>query len=245
MSGWLRVVGLGAGNKEWLTPQAHAVLHTATDIFGYTPYVNAVPESVSATRHASDNGEELERATAAIKMAVSGARVAVVSGGDSGVFGMAAAVFEALEKGDAAWCELDIEIIPGISAMLVAAARIGAPLGHDFCAISLSDYLKPWEIIAKRLRVACEGDFVLAIYNPASKTRRQQLENALDILRTHRTPNTIVILAKSIGRTEENIIVTELAKLNPDDVDMRTLIIIGSSHTRRIGRFVYTPRFYE
>ncbi len=245
MSGWLRIVGLGPGPAEWLTPEGTDILHAATDIYGYTPYINAVTKTVTATRHASDNGEELQRAAEALRQAAGGARVAVVSGGDAGIFGMAAAVFEALEKGDVSWQEIDIAVVPGMTAFIAAAARIGAPFGHDFCVISLSDYLKPWPIIEKRLLAASEGDFVLAIYNPASKTRREQLKSALKILQKNRAPDTIAILAKSIGRAEENIITTTLAALNPDDVDMRTLVIIGSSHTRRIGRFVYTPRSYE
>ena len=247
---WLRVIGLGPGSAQWLTPEASVILHDATDIVGYTPYVNAVPSSVSATRHATGNGVEVERASDALRMAAAGKRVAVVSGGDSGVFGMAAAVFEALEQGDPVWRNLDISVIPGMTAFLAASARIGAQLGHDICVISLSDYKKPWPIIEKRLIAACEGDFALAIYNPASNTRRDQLDAALIILRKHRTPQTIAMLAKSIGREKEEIIITTLAQLNPDDVDMRTLILIGSSLTRIIERngqapFAYTPRFYS
>ena len=250
MRGWLRIVGIGPGPEKWLSPEASAVLHEATDIIGYIPYVEAVPKTVIATRHASDNRVEIERAQEALRLAEKGARVAVVSGGDAGIFGMAAAVFEAIDQGDVAWRELDIEVIPGITAFLAAAAKIGAPLGHDFCVMSLSDYLKPWAIIERRLRAASEGDFALALYNPASKTRREQLSNALTILRECRAPDTIAILAKSIGREAEEVIVTTLAALNPEDVDMRTLIIIGSTMTKRIGRegkapFVYTPRFYK
>ena len=249
MSGWLRVIGLGPGNDKWLSPEASAALHEATDIVGYTPYVNAVPASVTAKRHPSGNGVEVERATDALRMAASGAKVAVVSGGDAGVFGMASAVFEALEIGDIAWRELDISVIAGITALLTASARIGAPLGHDFCVISLSDYLKPWPIIEMRLICACKGDFAIAIYNPASKTRRDQLATALSILRTHRKPDTTAIIATSIGREGERVTVTTLEALNPDDVDMRSLLIIGSSATRTIDRkgqlpFVYTPIFY-
>lgn len=248
--GWLRVVSLGPAGPEWLTPEASDVLHAATDIVGYTPYVEAVPATVRAVRHASGNGVELDRAREALQMAASGARVAVVSGGDAGVFGMAAAVMEAVEHGDAAWRNLDITVVPGMSALLAAAARIGAPLGHDFCVMSLSDYLKPWEIIERRLQAASAGDFVLALYNPASKTRREQLDRALECLRQHRAAETCVMIAKSIGRAAEEIIVTRLDNVDVAQVDMRTLLIVGSSRTCCIPRegkppLVYTPRFYE
>ena len=250
MTGWVRVVGLGAGKNEWLTPEANRVLHEATDIVGYFPYVNAVAATVTAKRHASDNGVEVDRAAQALQMAAEGGRVAVVSGGDAGVFGMASALFEAVEKGEATWRDLDIEVIAGISAMLAASARIGAPLGHDFCVMSLSDYLKPWPVIENRLRKASEGDFVLAIYNPASKTRKEQLESALELLTSIRGKDTIVMLAHSIGRADEQVVITTLGECNPADVTMKTLLIIGSSMTRRIERegkdaFVYTPRYYK
>lgn len=250
MTGWLKIVGLGAGNEKWLTPQASEILHSATDIVGYETYVNSVPASVGAKRHASDNGVEVERAQYALELAASGAKVAVVSGGDAGIFGMAAAVFEAVENGKEQWKNLDIEVIPAVSAMLAAAARIGAPLGHDFCVISLSTYLKPWEIIEQRLRAASEGDFVLAIYNPASKTRRADLQKALDLLRDVRGGKTIAIIATNIGRDQEEITITNLAEINHELVTMQSLLIIGSSHTRLIERegkppFIFTPRFYK
>lgn len=249
MSGWLRVVGLGPGPAEWLTPEASAALHAATDIVGYTPYVRAVADSALAARHPSGNGAEIERAREALRMAAAGARVAVVSGGDAGVFGMAAAVFEALEQGEEAWRALDIQVLPGVSAVLAAAARLGAPLGHDFCVVSLSDYLKPWAVIERRLRAACEGDFVLAIYNPASGARKEQLRAALACLRALRGGETVAMLAANIGRAGERVAVTTLAALDPEQVDMRTLLMIGSSRTRCVERpeqapFVYTPRFY-
>lgn len=245
MTGWLRIVGLGAGNKKWLTPEANEILYSATDIVGYETYVNVVPTSVAAKRHASDNGVEVERAEFALTLAEKGAKVAVVSGGDAGVFGMAAAVFEAIENGKKSWRELDIEVVPAVTALLAAAARVGAPLGHDFCAISLSTYLKPWAIIEKRLRCASEGDFVLAIYNPASKQRRDDLQNALEILRNLRGGDTIAIIAINVGRAQENIIITNLAEINPELVTMQSLLLIGSSHTKKIGKFVYTPRYYS
>jgi precorrin-3B C17-methyltransferase len=250
MTGWLKIVGLGAGSAGWLTPEVNEILHQATDIIGYTPYVASVPETVTAKRHASDNGVEVERAEFALELAENGAKVAVVSGGDAGIFGMAAALFEAVEKGKESWKKLDIEVFPAVSAMLAAAARVGAPLGHDFCVISLSTYLKPWEIIEKRLRMASDGDFVLAIYNPTSRHRSGQLQNALELLRNLRGGKTIAIIAENIGRAQEKITVTTLAELNPDLVTMQSLLIIGSSHTRLIERggrqpFVFTPRFYK
>jgi len=244
MSGWLRVVGLGPGPDKWLTPEAHDVLHAATDIVGYIPYVERVPATARAKRHASDNRVELERAQQALQAAACGARVAVVSGGDAGVFGMAAALFEAMEKGDAAWRVLDVAVVPGMTALLAAAARVGAPLGHDFCVISLSDQRKPWSVIQLRLKAACEGDFVLAVYNPASSTRREQLEAALAQLRVARGADTVAVAATSVGCKDERVMVTTLGALDAAQVNMRTLLIIGSTKTRAVGRFVYTPRTY-
>jgi precorrin-3B C17-methyltransferase len=250
MSGWVRIVGLGPGGAEWLTPEASVVLHEATDIVGYTPYVLGVPASVTAKRHASDNGVEVERAAHALAMARGGAKVAVVSGGDAGVFGMAAAVFEAWEHGETQWRQLDIRVVPGMTALLAAAARIGAPLGHDFCVISLSDYLKPWAIIERRLRAACEGDFVMGLYNPASRTRRSQIEAALAYMLRYKPGDTVAVVAASVGRSDERITVSTLAELDASVVDMRSLVVIGSSHTRRVEReglppVVYTPRYYK
>lgn len=250
MTGWLRIVGLGAGSEKWLTPEARDILHTATDIIGYTPYVNAVPKTVSAKLHASDNGVEVARAEYALSLAAGGAKVAVVSGGDAGVFGMASAVFEAIENGEAGWRKLDIEVAPAVTALLAASARIGAPLGHDFCVISLSTYLKPWEIIEKRLRASADGDFVLAIYNPTSKHRAEDLQNALKIMRETRDGETIAIIATKIGREGEEIIITNLSEIKPEQINMLSLLIIGSRKTRLIKRegkppFIYTPRFYS
>ncbi len=249
MTGWLRIVGLGPAGEDWRTPEATATLHAATAIVGYIPYVNAVPASALGVRYPSDNKVELDRATHALQLAQAGERVAVVSGGDAGIFGMAAAVFEALEHGNPAWRELNIAVVPAMSALLAAAARVGAPLGHDFCVVSLSDYLKPWPIIAKRLEAACSADFVLVLYNPASKTRRSQIEAAIDLLRAHRTRDTVVILAQNIGRVGEQVTITTLAQVDSNSIDMRTLVLVGSTQTRCIARpnaapFVYTPRFY-
>jgi precorrin-3B C17-methyltransferase len=242
------VVGLGPGPDRWLTAEASTLLAEATDIVGYAPYVDRVaPSLVSslARRHASDNREELERARHALTLAEGGARVALVSGGDPGIFAMAAAVFEALETGPSSWRVLDIVIAPGVTAMLAAAARIGAPLGHDFCAISLSDNLKPWALIEKRLALAAQADFVIALYNPASRARPDQIGRAFALLK--RGGERVVILAKAVGRADEEILVTSLSEVHPGAVDMRTLVLVGSSTTRIVpraggGAWVYTPR---
>ncbi|MDQ0472458.1 precorrin-3B C17-methyltransferase [Labrys wisconsinensis] len=247
-AGRLMVVGLGPGPERWLTAEAQALLAEATDIVGYGPYVDRVPPS-AARRHASDNRVELDRARHALELAEAGARVAVVSGGDPGVFAMAAAVFEAVEAGPPAWRGLDILVAPGITAMLAAAARLGAPLGHDFCAISLSDNLKPWAVVEKRLVAAAAADLVIALYNPASKARPDQIGRAFEALRSA-VGERLVILAKAVGRPDETIIRTSLAAVDPREVDMRTLVIIGSAATRVIERpegeaWVYTPRRWE
>ena len=246
-SGRLWIVGLGPAGPEWLTAQAQSALEQAQDIIGYAPYVARVPERVGQTRFASDNRVEIDRATEALRRAASGRKVAIVSGGDPGVFAMAAAVFEAIEHGDENWRELEIEVTPGISAMQAAAARLGAPLGHDFCVISLSDNLKPWELIGKRLEYAARGDFVIALYNPASRARPDRIHDAFSILRAHQSPQTPVVFAKSIGRADENIVISRLDDADPSIVDMSTLVIIGSSGTRLVRRgdarpWVYTSR---
>jgi precorrin-3B C17-methyltransferase len=219
-------------------------------VVGYAPYLARLPAIPGQLRHASDNREELARACLALELAAGGRRVVVVSGGDPGVFAMAAAVFEAIEDGNAAWRELDVMVVPGLTAMQVAASRIGAPLGHDFCAISLSDNLKPWSIIEKRLRAASEADFVIALYNPASKARPERIGDAFACLRERKRQTTPVIFARSVGRADERITITTLGCADPALADMATLIIIGSSETRLIERsgssppFVYTPRRY-
>lgn len=249
MSGWLKIVGLGPGDPEWLTPQAARVLAEASDLVGYAPYVDRVPHNCAQTRHLSDNRVELERAREALELCRHGRKVAVISSGDPGIFAMASAVIEAMEAGNPAWREIDIEVVPGLSAMQVAAARLGAPLGHDFCVISLSDILKPWAIIEKRLDAAFSADFVVAIYNPASKTRLTQIKAAFAIAARHRVVDTPVILARAIGNQNERIICATLATVNPDLIDMRTLVLIGSSTTRLLKRpgrspLIYTPRCY-
>lgn len=243
-AGRLWIVGLGPGGPEWLTAQAQSALEQAQDIIGYAPYVARVPERDGQTRLASDNRVELDRAVEALQRAASGRKVAVVSGGDPGIFAMAAAVFEAIEAGDQEWRDLDVEVAPGISAMQAAAARIGAPLGHDFCAISLSDNLKPWDVIAKRLEYAARGDFVIALYNPASRARPTRILDAFAILRAHQAPQTPVVFARAVGRVDENIVISQLSDADPSTVDMSTLVIIGSSGTRLVTRVAAPPWVY-
>jgi precorrin-3B C17-methyltransferase len=245
----LRIVGLGPGPVCWLTPEASAALAEATDLVGYAPYLKRLALLPTQRIHASDNREEIFRARHALALAAAGAEVAVVSGGDPGVFAMAAAVLEAVEDGEPAWRALEIEVLPGISAMQAAAARLGAPLGHDFCAISLSDNLKPWEIVARRLRAAAEGDFVIALYNPASKARPQRIHDAFALLRELKAPTTPVAFARAVGRADETITLADLADADPGLADMATLVLIGSSETRRVARasgrpWLLTPRGY-
>jgi len=248
VSGSLVMVGLGPGSIDLLTPAAAHALHAATDLVGYGPYLDRIPQSITGQRrHASGNRVEIERARHAIKLAAEGNKVAVVSGGDPGVFAMAAAVFEAIEAGDPAWRELDIRIEPGITAMLAAAAEVGAPLGGDFCAISLSDNLKSWQTIERRLRAAAEGDFVIALYNPASRARPHQLGCAFDLLRATKSPESIVLFVRSAATPEARVVTTVLAEADAALADMRTLVIIGAAATRLISRgarrpWVYTPR---
>jgi precorrin-3B C17-methyltransferase len=247
VNGRLFIVGLGPGHPDWITPEAQRALADATDLVGYAPYLDRVAVRAGQTRHASENRVEIERARHALALAASGRVVAVVSGGDPGIFAMAAAVFDVVENGDMAWRDLPIEVLPGISAMQAAAARAGAPLGHDFCAISLSDNLKPWETIEKRLRAAAEADFVIALYNPASKARPDRIREAFALLMQHKARETPVILARAVGRSGEKIEITTLAETDASRVDMGSLVLIGSSTTRLIPRtsgrpWVYTPR---
>ncbi|SDX39273.1 precorrin-2 C20-methyltransferase / precorrin-3B C17-methyltransferase [Allochromatium warmingii] len=249
-SGRLTVVGLGPGAAELMAPAVRAELDAAQDIVGYTTYVElAGPFRPDQRLLDSDNRQELARARLAFDLAAQGRRVVVVSSGDPGVFAMAAAVFEVLEQADdPAWHAVELAILPGISAAQAAAARAGAPLGHDFCVISLSDNLKPWSIIAHRLRHAVDADLVLALYNPRSLARPTQFADALAILRERRAPETPVVLGRDIGRAAESLTVTTLAALQPEQVDMRTVVIVGSSLTRQVaraagGQWVYTPRW--
>jgi precorrin-3B C17-methyltransferase len=247
MSGSLRVVGLGPADAEWRTREAEGALAEAQHVVGYHSYLARLPALPNATLHGSDNGDELARARHALELTESGARVVVVSGGDAGVFGMAAAVFEAVEQGPPSWRALDIAVLPGVTAMLAAAARLGAPLGNDFCAINLSDNLKPWSTIEKRLALAAQADFVIALYNPASRARSEQLQSAFELLRRHRTPSAIVVFARALGRAQEQLTITTLAEADPTRADMQTLILIGNHTTRSIPRpaaapWIYTPR---
>ncbi len=246
MSGWLKIVGLGPGADAMITPEVSAALLEATDVVGYVPYVNRVAPRAGLVRHGSDNREEIRRAEQALQLALEGQRVVVVSSGDPGVFAMAAAVFEALEAGDAQWRTLDIQVLPGISAMLAASASVGAPLGHDFCCINLSDNLKPWALIEKRLRLAAEADFAMAFYNPRSKARPAGFERTLEVLREACGPDRLIIFARAVSTPEEAIRVTTLEQATPDMAGMRTLVIVGSQQTRLIERsgvpLVYTPR---
>ncbi len=244
--GRVAVVGLGPAGPQWLTPEAEAELASAEVLVGYEPYLARVPPRRGQMRHATDNRAEAERAEHALTLAAAGARVAVVSSGDPGIFAMATAVLEAAD-GDERFAGVDLHVVPGLSAMQAAAARAGAPLGHDFCVISLSDQLKPWDVIERRLEAASAADLVLALYNPASRTRREGLERAIAVLRAQRAPQTPVVVARAVGSEDEAVHVTTLSELDQSSVDMRTLLIIGSSTTRissRQNQRVYTPRRY-
>ncbi len=251
MSGRLTVIGVGPGPARWMTSAAQEALEAATEIYGYKTYLERIPVRPEQRVHHSDNRVELDRARAALAAASSGEQVAVVSGGDPGVFAMAAAVFEAIEHGPAEWRFIDLVVEPGVTAMLAAAARVGAPLGHDFCAISLSDNLKPWPLIEKRLRLACEADFAIALYNPASLARPGGLDRAFEVLRQVKPGSTVIVFARAIGREDERIVVTTLDEASPRIADMQTLVIVGSSATRVLPRegdgrpWVYTPRGVE
>jgi len=253
--GRLDVVGLGPGSAELMAPAARAALTQATDILGYETYLRmAGPFGAHQHVHGSDNREELQRARHAFELASAGRHVAIVSSGDPGVFAMAAAVMEALDDAcDARWRTVDIRIVPGISAAMATAAQAGAPLGHDFCVLSLSDNLKPWQVIEKRLRHAAEADLVIALYNPISRARPWQLDKALEIVRGCRRPETHVVLGRDVGRPGAALVTTTLGALRSEQVDMRTTVIIGSTTTRAVprgdtgdkGEWIYTPRWYE
>lgn len=241
MTGWVAVAGLGPGDERLITAEVREALDAATDVVGYAPYVARVAPRDGLVRHPSDNRVELERASHALDLAAAGRRVVVVSSGDPGVFAMASALFEALRARpdpDAS----DIRILPGITAMLAAAARLGAPLGHDFCAINLSDNLKPWELIERRLRLAAQAGFAMAFYNPRSAARPHQFARALEILREEAGPQTLICFARAVTTEAESLSVVTLAEARPEMADMRTVVILGNRDTRRVGRFVYTPR---
>jgi cobalt-precorrin 5A hydrolase/precorrin-3B C17-methyltransferase len=248
----LAIIGTGPGALHWMSPEVRVMLQDATDIVGYKTYLVLIASLIQGKRlHESDNRVECDRARHALNLAAEGRSVVLVSSGDPGIYAMAAAVFEVLE-GEARpeWRDIDIQVAPGISAMQAAAAAVGAPLGHDFCAISLSDILKPWSVIERRIMAAAQADFAIAFYNPASQQRTEQLQRALEILLQWRSPETPVILARSLGRPGAMVKVTSLAKLMPEAVNMQTILLIGSSQTRIFGRsqqeqWVYTPRHYS
>ena len=248
MTGRLHVIGTGPGNPDQMTPEALSAVAASTEFFGYFPYIDRLNLRPNQIKVASDNREELNRAEAALARAAAGVDVCVVSGGDPGVFAMAAAVCEAIDAGPEEWKSVDLVVVPGVTAMLAVAARIGAPLGHDFCAISLSDNLKPWEIIEKRLRMVAEASLVIALYNPISKARPWQLGEAFALLREVLPASTPVIFGRAAGRPDERITVMPLETADASVADMATCVVIGSPETRVIERpgrdcLVYTPRF--
>ncbi|MBB5917037.1 precorrin-2 C20-methyltransferase/precorrin-3B C17-methyltransferase [Nocardia transvalensis] len=244
--GEVTVVGLGPGAAEWTTPEVTRALAEATDLVGYTTYVDRVPVRPGLRRHASDNKVESERAAMALDLAARGGRVVVVSSGDPGVFAMAAAVIE--ESADPQWRDVPVRVLPGMTAASAVASRAGAPLGHDFAMLSLSDRLKPWEVVARRIAAVAAADMALAVYNPASSQRTWQVAAMRDLLLEHRKPDTPVVLGRDVGGPSESVRVTTLADLDPADVDMRTLLIIGASTTTAFdtptGTRVYTSRRY-
>lgn len=248
MSGRLTIVGLGPGAAGQVTPEAAAAVAEAELLFGYKPYLDRLTLGPGQRRQPSDNREELSRAEAALAAAAAGRRACLVSGGDPGVFAMAAAVCEAVERGPDAWRALDIAVLPGVTAMLAVAARVGAPLGHDFCAISLSDNLKPWPLVERRLTAVAGAGFVVALYNPISRARPWQLGRAFERLAAVLPASTPVVFGRAAGRPDERIAIRRLAEADPALADMATCIIVGSPHTRLVDRpggqpLVYTPRF--
>lgn len=241
MTGWLAIAGLGPGAQAMVTPEVSAALEAATDILGYGPYVARVAPRPGLALHPTDNRQEPDRARHALDLAASGRRAVVVSSGDPGVFAMAAAVFEALEDRPGL-TDLDIRVLPGISAMLAAAAAAGAPLGHDFCAINLSDNLKPRAVIEERLRLAVTADFAIALYNPRSAARPEGFARALDLLRDCAGGDRLMVLARAVSTPEQRVVTLPLSEVRPEMADMRTLAILCNSMTRRAGRWVYAPR---
>jgi len=246
MTGWIVAAGLGPGADALVTPEVTEALAQATDVVGYIPYVARVAQRPGLMLHASDNRVEIERAVLALSLAAQGRRVAVVSSGDPGVFAMASALFEAMEAGPQDWRDLDVRVLPGITAMLAAAARAGAPLGHDFCAINLSDNLKPWPLIERRLRLAAQADFAMAFYNPRSRSRPEGFGRALTILREECGEDRLILFARAVSTPEETLRIVPLSEATAQMADMRTMVIVGSSRTRLITRsgppILYTPR---
>ncbi|MFC0626761.1 precorrin-2 C(20)-methyltransferase [Kribbella deserti] len=246
VGGSVTVVGLGPAGPNWMTPQVRSAIAQADDLIGYGPYLDRLPDRARQRKHGSDNRVESERAAFALDLARKGSRVVVVSSGDPGVFAMASAVTEVASE--PAYQDVEVVVLPGLTAAQAVASRVGAPLGHDYCVLSLSDRLKPWDVIEKRIRAAAAADLAIAIYNPASKTRTWQVAAMRDLLLAVREPATPVVIGRDVGGPEEAITVTTLAELDPAQVDMRCLLIIGSSTTqvieREAGRLVFTPRRY-
>ena len=236
------VVGLGPAGPQWTTPEAHAAITAADDLVGYGPYLDRLPHNPRQRKHPSDNRVEAERAEFALDLARGGARVVVISSGDPGVFAMATAVLEV--AAEERFADVPVRVLPGLTAAQAVASRIGAPLGHDYCVLSLSDRLKPWEVISERLEAAAKADLALAIYNPASRSRTWQVEAARDALLAHRAPETPVVIGRDVGGPEESVRVVPLGELRQSDVDMRCLLIVGSSQTRQAADRVFTPRRY-
>lgn len=246
MNGHVYIIGLGPGDQNLQTIEVATLLPNLTDIIGYGPYVKRVQVPNTIRRHISDNREELDRARHALQLAQQGHKIGIVSSGDAGVFAMASAVFEAIDYGDPSFKEIEVTVLPGISAMFAAASRLGAPLGHDFCAISLSDNLKPWELILKRLRLAAQADFVIALYNAVSKARPWQLDVALDLLREELPLDIPVAFCQAISRGNEHIELTNLKDAKASMGNMQTLVLIGSRYSKLMQTkqktWFYTPR---
>jgi precorrin-3B C17-methyltransferase len=247
--GRVTVVGFGPGRADWCTPAVLARIGTATDLVGYAPYltmVDALGVPVAGRRHASENRVEAERAAHALDIAAAGGDVVIVSSGDPGVFAMASALVEQLDVHTDRWRDVAVEVLPGITAAQALASRVGAPLGHDFCVISLSDVRKPWELIERRLDAAAAADFVIALYNPRSRHRPHQFAESMAIVGRHRAPTTPVVFGRNVGRDDERVTVVELGAVESEVVDMSTIVIVGSSTTRVLDRplagSVYTPR---
>lgn len=247
MSAHLAIIGIGPGDTRLLTLQARDAIASARYFFGYKPYLDRLHLRPDQSAVASDNREELSRARAALELAANGngEQVAMISGGDPGIFAMAAAVCEAIDHGPSAWRDLDITVVPGVSAMLAVAARIGAPLGHDFCTVSLSDNLKSIDIIEQRLSACAQAGLVLALYNPVSKARPWQLDRAFDLLRTILPAETLVIFARAISRDDEAVKIVQLHEARASFADMATCVIVGSAQTRLIERGARSPLVYS
>lgn len=243
----LYIIGSGPGDLAYLTPAGHKAIATCSDLVGHGMFLKLLGELATGKElHKPPMGEEITRARLALDLAASGRTTALISSGDAGIYAMATVVFELLDhQPQPAWQNIDIEVIPGVSAMQATAARVGAPIAHDFCAISLSDLLTPWEVIEKRIHAAAQGDFVIAFYNAVSKHRTWQLSKAKQILLHHRSPETPTIVAFNVTRPGESITTTKLGQLNPESLNMLTLVLVGNRETRCVGKWVYTPRGYR